>query len=102
MPAVHDDRMRTLPADAQPYKRTPDFTCDTVPRALLDAHDTRAGVWGRIVVEAGEVLYRILEPEFEEVLLSPSRDGVVEPTMKHAVEPRPGARFYVEFLRVPG
>ncbi|MGE0858563.1 MAG: DUF1971 domain-containing protein [Gammaproteobacteria bacterium] len=93
--------MRTLPPHVQPYKRTPDFTCDTVPTALLHAHDTKPGVWGRIVVVEGEVLYRILEPTREEVLLSPALDGVVEPTVKHAVEPRPGARFHVEFLRAP-
>lgn len=93
--------MRVLPAHVKAYKRTPDFTCDTVPKALLEAHDTKAGVWGRIVVVEGEVQYRIFEPTQEEVLLSPTLPGVVEPTMKHAVTPRPGARFYVEFLRAP-
>lgn len=94
--------MRDLPEDVRAYKRTPDFTCETVPKALTHAHDTKPGVWGRIVVVEGEVLYRILEPTPEEVLLSPATHGVVEPTMKHDVQPRPGARFYVEFLRAPG
>lgn len=93
--------MRALPDHVQAYRRTPDFTCDTVPKALAHAHDTKRGVWGRIVVVEGEVLYRILEPTREEVLLSPATNGVVEPTMKHDVQPRPGARFYVEFLRAP-
>ena len=44
--------------------------------------------------------YRILEPEVEEVLLSRSKCGVIEPTIKHEVVPEPGVRFYVEFYRV--
>jgi tellurite resistance-related uncharacterized protein len=56
-------------------------------------------VWGKIVVLEGTLLYRILEPEVEEILLSPDRYGVVEPTVRHEVEPLSGVRFYVEFHR---
>lgn len=36
-----------------PYKRTPTFDEHTIPAGLRRDHRTRAGVWGRIVVEAG-------------------------------------------------
>ena len=45
-------------------------------------------------------LYRILEPEFEEIELSPERPGVVEPEVPHEVEPaKGGVRFRVDFYR---
>ena len=53
-----------------------------------------------IVVLEGKLTYRILEPTIEEVLLSPQRAGVIEPTIPHEVVPQPGVRFYVEFYRV--
>lgn len=91
--------MQTLPAYVVPYKRTPEFTESTVPEALRHSHDTKHGVWARIVVLEGQLLYRILEPVIEEIWLDSSRCGVVEPMVKHQVEPRPGVRFYVEFCR---
>jgi tellurite resistance-related uncharacterized protein len=91
--------VKALPENVTPYKRTPEFTAATVPAGLLRSHDTKAGVWGKIVVLEGELLYRILEPDFEEILLSADRYGVVEPTVKHEVVPRPEVRFYVEFHR---
>ena len=94
--------MKALPTDVFPYKRTPDFMESTVPAGLLRSHDTEDGVWGKIVVLEGTVLYRILEPEIEEILLSPGRFGVVEPTVRHEVVPFPGVRFYVEFYRGEG
>ena len=91
--------MKALPADVSPYKRTPEFTESTVPAGLLRSHDTKDGVWGKIVVLEGTLLYRILEPKVEEIVLSPNRHGVVEPTVRHEVVPSAGVRFYVEFHR---
>ena len=91
--------MKSLPPDVFPYKRTPEFTESTVPAGLLRSHNTKDGVWGTIVVLEGTLLYRILEPQVEEILLSSSRCGVVEPTVRHEVVPSAGVRFYVEFHR---
>ncbi len=91
--------MKALPTDVFPYKRTADFTESTVPAGLLRSHHTKNGVWGKIVVLEGTLLYRILEPGIEEILLSADRFGVVEPTVKHEVVPFSGLRFYVEFYR---
>lgn len=89
--------MKTLPDHVTAYKRTPNFTEATVPKGLLKAHKTKAGTWGNIIVLKGVLLYRILEPELEEVLLSPSQFGVVEPTILHEVEPQGEIEFLVEF-----
>ncbi|MCZ6832042.1 MAG: DUF1971 domain-containing protein [Gammaproteobacteria bacterium] len=91
--------MKDLPAEVTSYKRTPEFTNETVPKGLVRAHQTKAGTWGKIVVLEGQLRYRILEPEHEEVDLSPEKHGVVEPTVLHEVEPLGKVRFYVEFYR---
>lgn len=91
--------MKSLPANVAAYQRTKEFTASSVPAALTRQHDTKAGVWGRICVLEGTLLYRILEPTVEEHVLSPGLDGIVEPRVPHEVEPTPGVRFYVEFLR---
>lgn len=91
--------MKRLPAGMSPYKRTPDFTQDTVPAGLLHGHTTKEGVWARIIVAEGSLRYRILEPELEEILLGPSLPGIVEPSVQHEVQPLGPVRFYVEFYR---
>ena len=91
--------MKDLPPGLEAYRRTPTFDQDSVPAGLRRAHHTKAGVWGRIVVEEGALLYRILEPEVEEQVLRPGEPGVVEPTIRHEVAPQGPVRFYVEFLR---
>jgi tellurite resistance-related uncharacterized protein len=94
--------MRSLPSDAVAYRRTPEFSETSLPAALRSRHATKAGVWGRIRVVRGGLRYRILGPEPEEHVLTPERDGVVEPAVPHEVEPIGEVRFYVEFLRIPG
>ena len=89
--------MKSLPSHLVAYKRTPEFTQDTVPNGLLSAHRTKVGAWGKIVVLSGQLTYRILEPEVEEIPLGPGVEGIVEPTVSHEVVPQPGVRFYVEF-----
>jgi tellurite resistance-related uncharacterized protein len=91
--------MKALPANVAAFKRTPDFTQSTVPAGLLRSHETKDGVWGKIVVLEGTLLYRILGPEAEEIVLSPDRHGVIEPTVSHEVVPSAGVRFFVEFHR---
>ncbi|MBV1877418.1 MAG: DUF1971 domain-containing protein [Pseudomonadales bacterium] len=93
--------MKQIPAAARPYKKTPEFTEQTVPAGLLKAHQTKQGTWGKINVAEGELLYRILEPEIEEMILSPDKFGVVEPTVLHEVSPLGKVSFHVEFFRNP-
>jgi tellurite resistance-related uncharacterized protein len=91
--------MKRLPANVSAYKRTPEFVDDTIPAGLLKSHSTKAGVWGKIVVIDGRLRYRILEPTLEEFVLGPGTAGIVEPTIRHEVEPVGRVRFYVEFFR---
>ena len=91
--------MSSLPDDLEAYRQTPIFDEATIPSGLLRRHTTKSGVWGRIRVLEGELLYRVLEPVLREERRVPGRDGLVEPQMPHEVEPVGRVRFFVEFLR---
>ncbi|HET8883234.1 MAG TPA: DUF1971 domain-containing protein, partial [Solimonas sp.] len=51
--------MKPLPSDVLAYKRTPEFTEQTVPPGLLHEHQTKASVWAKIVVLEGRLQYTI-------------------------------------------
>jgi len=90
--------MKTLPLHVVAYKRTPEFDESSVPKGLLNDHQTKAEVWGKIVVLEGCLLYRINEP-WEEISLNKDTYGIVEPEVLHQVKPLGRVRFYVEFYR---
>lgn len=90
--------MPVLPEHVQPYKRTPDFTRQSVPAALLKDHTTKAGVWARIVVTAGELEYSFGEPR-RMFVLNRERPGIVRPEVPHQVKPLGEVEFHVEFLK---
>ena len=52
--------MKSLPQNVEPYNRTPEYTEATVPARLEHRHNTKAGVWARIQVLEGRMLYRVL------------------------------------------
>lgn len=91
--------MKMMPAGLKAYKRTPEFTQATTPAGLMRGHSTKEGVWAKIVVIEGSMIYRILEPEMEEIALDSKTHGVIEPQILHEVVPHDGVRFYVEFHR---
>ena len=91
--------MKTLPDHVAVYQQTSEFSESTVPAGLLATHTTKTGVWGRIRVLEGSLVYRVLEPVAEQWLLAPGVDGIVEPGVEHQVEVCGPARFFVEFLR---
>ncbi|MGH8762478.1 MAG: DUF3565 domain-containing protein [Nitrosospira sp.] len=87
-----------LPDSFVAYKRTPDFTEESLPAALRKDHSTRVGVWAKIIVAEGKIRYRvpILKADIE---LSPDRIGIVVPEVLHSVEPLGVVRFFVEFYK---
>lgn len=89
--------MKQLPDNVKAYKRTPLFTQETVPDALLNNHNTKAGVWGLIQVEEGELDYTIEDTETHR--LTPDNPGVVEPEVVHHVTPVGTVAFFVEFYK---
>lgn len=90
--------MPSLPPDAEVYRRTGSFDETTIPRRLLEAHATKPGVWGRIVVEEGRLRYEILGDDLW--VLRPGVHGVIAPEVEHRVEPLGAVRFFIELLRL--
>jgi len=86
-----------LPAGHVPYKRTAEFDQDSIPAGLLRDHSTKAGVWGVIHVVSGRLRYVIEPPLAGELLLDPTRSGVVVPEVLHRVSADGEVRFFVEF-----
>jgi len=90
--------MPSLPPGVAAYRRTPSFDQDSIPAGLLQAHSTKAGVWGRIVVLSGRLHYE-LTAGGESFELTADQPGIIEPEAEHRVAPLGPVSFYVEFLR---
>lgn len=86
-----------LPEGVVAYKRTAVFTPETLPEALKSHHNTRHGVWGKIVVLDGCVRYT--RDGHASQLLRADTPGVIMPSEIHAVSFEEPGSFYVEFYR---
>lgn len=91
--------MKSLPSEVSLYWTSPEFTEDSLPANLKESHQTGDDTWAKIVVLEGRLRYCVLEPEAEEHTLSPTRPGIVAPTVPHRVEPIEQVRFRLEFYR---
>lgn len=87
---------QSWPADLVAYKRTPEFTETTVPAGLLRQHSTKAGVWAKIHVLSGSLLFQDLADGTER-LLTTGVHAIIYPQVEHQVAPVGGTRFFVEF-----
>lgn len=85
-----------------PYRSTPLFDEDTLPKALRNRHNTKAGVWGLIRVIEGELKLTYVDPP-SEVMLDPSRPGLILPEQVHFVIPVGAMKMRVDFYdQLPG
>ena len=82
----------------QAYKTTPVFDQDSLPQALRNAHNTKAGVWGLLRVLEGEVTLVFDEPA-REIVVSPAAPCEIPPQAWHHVEVTGPMRMQVEFYR---
>ena len=94
---VQCDRFE-MPDDFAAYRKTAEFTEKTMPTGLLNDHSTKPGVWGKIHVIEGSLMYCVdaLGSKFE---ISPGAPGIVIPEVKHHIEPIGPVTFFVEFYR---
>ncbi|MDI1229455.1 MAG: DUF1971 domain-containing protein [bacterium] len=91
--------MPALPSSQQYYRSTPAFQAAGIPDALRRAHKTAAGVFGRIVVSKGRLLYTIGREQSH--ILTTDNAGIIEPESLHFVTPLDDAEFVVEFYKDP-
>ena len=88
-----------LPEGLALQRTTDEFDADTVPAGLLRAHRLAAGVWGLLTVNAGELTFVWEDRPDAPVELHEGDALVIEPEVRHHVEPGPDARFMVAFHR---
>ena len=84
------ERSRHIPgADtrlpSEPYRSSPVFTADTLPKALQQEHRTKRDVWGVINVLEGTLRYCKEDGSAPETL-TPQSPGLVRPDEPHHVE----------------
>jgi tellurite methyltransferase len=91
--------MPEFPDGLENYKSTPEYDENTSPAGLRARHSLKAGVWGRIVVSAGRLLYVIERDPEASFVLRPELPGIVAPEEFHHIEPREPVRFRIEFWR---
>ena len=88
----------TLPPGLACTRRTPLFTQETVPSALLSAHRVKSGVWGLLRVERGRVRYCLDVEPAEALVVAEGGKVAIEPEALHHVELLdPDSAFVVEF-----
>lgn len=88
-----------LPDGLTLQRTTDEFEPGKVPAGLLRAHRVATGVWGRLRVTAGTLVF-VWEDDPDQPLHLEAGDAVViPPDVPHHVEPGRDARFLVEFHR---
>lgn len=98
-----DRNPAALPDGLTAYWQSPVFGEADIPANLLKEHNTKAGTWGLIHIHEGELRYHIDDPRrpAATMLLTSASPGVVEPTIRHHIEPVGPVRFQIEFYRSP-
>ena len=90
--------MQELPDTVRAYQKTPVYTDKTTPGMMKNDHRVRSGVWAKIVVQKGEVIYEVPEKN-QSVTVTPDAPGIIEPVVMHRILPKVGAKFYLEYYR---
>ena len=98
---VRCDRHET-PDEANVFHRTEIFDQDSVPGPLQQRHRTGQGIWARLTIVHGSLVFVEHEPFGRRTVLAPDVPGVVVPEVPHQVEITGPVRFLLEFARVPG
>jgi tellurite resistance-related uncharacterized protein len=88
-----------LPAGAVKYAETPVFTEASTPDKLRGAHDTKAGVWGKLVVAEGALDYVVIGPPERRTRIRAGECAIIEPKVLHRVDLNGPVQFRVEFWR---
>jgi tellurite resistance-related uncharacterized protein len=89
--------MTDIPENYVNYARSPDFDEVSLPAALRKDHQTKATVWGLIVVEKGVLIYT--RKDQSPVRVAMGETAVIYPEEPHAVTPDGVLLFHVDFYR---
>lgn len=81
------------------YGETAIFNEKSVPAKLTTQHDTKRGVWGKLIVRSGALNYVIQGPPLVRERIGAGAFATIEPEIKHWVEIVGPVEFQVEFYR---
>ena len=88
-----------LPEGLTLARTTPVFDEHTVPAGLLAAHQVAEDVWGRLIVESGELEFVFEDDPSDVRRLGAGDQQVIPPQRPHHVQVVGAVRFCVEFHR---
>ncbi|WP_420403245.1 DUF1971 domain-containing protein [Nisaea sp.] len=88
-----------LPAGARHYSSSPHFTEITTPAKLTELHRTKPGVWGRLVVDQGTLIFVEPDPWGTEQRVGAGETVIIVPERPHRVALDGPVRFLIEFYR---
>ena len=91
--------MTNWPDDLEKYSETSVFSDESVPAKLTREHNTKKGVWGKLVLLEGALDYVVPGAPEKSRRLSEGETAIIEPQEIHYVTPHKGAAFRVEFYR---
>lgn len=89
------------PEGLQFLRKTEVFTGQNFPQGLKKDHSTKPGVWARLVVVEGAMLYVCQDPVADTFQLNAETPGLIPPRLAHHVEPLGEVQFFLEFFNRP-
>ena len=90
---------RTLPSGVELHSKTGIFTAETVPDKLKSAHSLKAGTWGFLIVNRGQVRYFRENKAEPLTIMTDDEPFLIVPEDKHYVRLSDDAEFYLEFYK---
>lgn len=92
-------RPQTLPPGAVLYKTVGPFDADSLPDGLKRAHRLKAGAWGLLTLQKGEIAFVWDDADGGEILLSAPATIVVPPEIPHHLRLAGPFRLSIGFHR---
>ena len=87
-----------LPDGLRLARSTPEFTAADLPAGLLAEHHLAPTVWGVIRVLRGSLIF-VAEADGERRTIAPGESQVIEPEVRHHIEPSDDVALVIDFYR---
>jgi len=90
-----------MPDGLELARSTPQLDQETVPAGLLKAHRIASGVWGRLVVHSGELVFRFEDELITRHHITAGEHFDIPPDRPHHLIANNPVSFVVEFYKAP-